>query len=65
MSPKQKLANTLRKLADRVDPPTKARESSVELRPAAIEQLLGFEQVEPVDPGGDWTWTQGSRTGYL
>ena len=60
---KHRLASYLRKIADKIDPPLDEKESSVILQPPCIHKLDGFEEVEPVTPESDWTWTLGNRGG--
>ena len=68
MKTRTALATTLRSIANKLDPPQKIREVGIDLRPADVERLMGFDHPGPIEDPADWTWTQSGGSidgGYL
>jgi hypothetical protein len=63
MKTKARVANALRRLANRLDPYEGPREIGIHLQPPEIQQLLGFGLPNPIAPEPDWTWTQTPKGG--
>lgn len=64
MKAKQALAAALRKAADKIDPPDKAKRG-ISLIPADIGKLDGFDRTGPLIPLPDVDWNRSGWGNYV